>query len=731
MELTDGWRAALADDDLRRSYHARAFDEDGWQPLTVPGHWRSDPAFAGSDGPLLARCRFAAPAPAEGRRAWLTFEGLFYQGDVWLDGGYLGDTEGYFVPHTFEVTDALRDGGDHSLAVEVTCGAERNPTAKRNLTGAFQPGDAAGHGWNPGGIWRPVRVTETGPVRIARLRVLCREATPERAVVALRATLDCDDARTVRVRTELGALDHELDQPLAAGTNEVEWTVTVARPELWWPRALGAPALHDVRVAVSVPDGSGAARGLSDERRLRTGLRTVRLRRWVCSVNGERLFLKGANQGPTRTALAEATPAELARDVELALDAGLDLMRLHAHVARPETYDAADERGLLLWQDMPLHRGYARGVRRQAVRQAREAVDLLGHHPSVAVWCGHDEPLAVDTPPDVWADAAATRRAATRAMVGQQLPSWNKTVLDASVKRALDKADGTRPVIAHSGVLPHPPQLDGTDSHLWFGWYRGDERDLSAAARALPRLVRFVSAFGAQAVPSGAGAAFCEPGRWPDLDWDVLGDRYGLEKGVFDRHVPPAAHPTFDAWRAATQRYQADLVRRQVEVLRRLKYRPTGGFAQFSLADGHPAVSFSLLGHDREPKLGYAALREACRPVIVVADRLPATVTPGAPLALDVHVVSDLRRPIDDATVTARLTWPGGSHGWRWVGDVPADGCVRVGTLQLVVPVPSPEPEPGTEPGSGAVLTLDIDLRLPPGGPGEVVRNRYEAPIAP
>jgi beta-mannosidase len=308
-------------------------------------------------------------------------------------------------------------------------------------------------------------------------------------------------------------------------------------------------------------------------------------------------------------------------------------------------------------------------------------------------------------------------------MVGQQLPSWNKTFLDGSVKRALDKADGTRPVIAHSGVLPHPPQLDGTDSHLWFGWYRGEERDLPAAARALPRLVRFVSAFGAQAVPSGAGAAFCRPESWPDLDWDELAERYGLEKGVFDRRVPPAMYATFDEWREATQRYQAGLVRRQVEALRRLKYRPTGGFSVSSLADGRPAVSFSLVGHDGEPKLGYAALREACRPVIVVADRLPPAVAPGDALALDVHVVSDLRAAIDDAQVTARLTWPGGAHGWRWVGDVPADACARVGTLQLVVP------DAGVDDGAAPpVLALDLELRLPD-GPAGVVRNHDEAPI--
>src|SRR5690606_32942568 len=134
----------------------------------------------------------------------------------------------------------------------------------------------------------------------------------------------------------------------------------------------------------------------------------------------------------------------------------------------------------------------------------------------------------------------------------------------------------------------------------------------------------FVAAFGAQAVPSGEGAAFARPERWPDLDWDRLEARHGLEKAVLDRRVLPEGYATFAGWRDATQRYQATLVRRHVEELRRLKYRPTGGFAQYLLADGHPGITWSVLDHERRPKLGYEALRAACRPVIVVADRLPA-----------------------------------------------------------------------------------------------------------
>ena len=72
--------------------------------------------------------------------------------------------------------------------------------------------------------------------------------------------------------------------------------------------------------------------------------------------------------------------------------------------------------------------------------------------------------------------------------------------------------------------------------------------------------------------------------------------------------------------------------------------------------------------------------------MIVVADRPPAAVRPGDTLALDVHVVSDRREPLAGCVVTARLAWAGGEHEWRFTGDVGADACVRVGTLQAVVP---------------------------------------------
>jgi beta-mannosidase len=426
MDLSGAWRACSADDEVRRTGVGIEFDDSAWVHVPVPGHWRTTPELADDDGPVLHRVNFHHRLPGDGERVFVTLHGIFYQADVWLDGAYLGDPEGYFAPHSFDITSLARLAPDHVLAVEVACSPQRDERAKRTLTGAFQDPRRVGPDWNPGGIWRPVTIDVTGPVRIDRCRVLCRDANATRAHLRVTARLDSDRARTVRVRTVVGGITRaEQDHSLARGDNDISWNLDLAKPALWWPWSMGDQPLTDVRVEVLV-DGHESHR-----HDVRTGLREIAFDDWVCSVNGERLYAKGAQVGPTCLDVAHATPDELRRDVELAREAGLDLIRLTSHIARPELYSAADELGVLIWQDLPLVHGYARSVRRQAVQQARDAVDLLGHHPSIAVWCAHDTP------------ETTVRR--------QQLPTWNKTILDRWVKRALEQADESRPVIAARG----------------------------------------------------------------------------------------------------------------------------------------------------------------------------------------------------------------------------------------------------------------------------------------
>ena len=690
-ELNGTWSATLPDDELRRAYPDVQHDDSGWEQLEVPGLWRSNPAFADAES-VLYRRRFHRADAGPGRRTWLGFEGLCYQGDVWMDGSYLGDTEGYFAPHLFEITDQCRERDDHVVALELTCRNPGDRTQKRNLTGVLQHWDQFDQDQNPGGIWRKVWVEDTGPIRITSLRVTVVEADAERAIVAFDAVLDSVATHTVELRTYV---DPAQDQPgegrlatvveehvLSAGENRLEWRVAVDEPDLWWPVGLGEPTLHDIRVDAVL------AGAVSHTRKRRLGFRGIELRNWIASINGERLHLKGVNVGPIRADLSAITDDDVEVTLERVVELGLNTIRVHGHVAPPQLYRAADRLGVLVWQDFPLQWGYARGVRAAAERQAVQMVDLLAHHPSIVVWCGHNEPVPLDVRPGHRPDAEPANRFLRRGALQQGLPSWNRTVLDRGVRRAIRGADASRPAIPHSGVLPHPPQLDGTDGHHYFGWYQGEARGLEDLAVRVPRMIRFVSEFGAQAMPDlgTLGLAHLRDAPIESVDWEDLRDRLGLQFDIATTHVPLEGHETLGSWAAATRAHQADVVRQNVETLRRLKYRPNGGFCHFHLSAPDPMVTFALFDAAGVAQPAAEALRHASQPVLPVADRLADVTLSGTPIRQRLHVVSDRRETIDDARLDVVLASSAGERHWRFDGPIPADSVVKVGEVRWHLP---------------------------------------------
>ena len=683
MDLGGTWRIAAATEGRRRTFHEFDHDDSGWATTLVPGHWAQGAAGDGADlageESVLYRRRFERPADAAtspeigtgGTRWWLRIEGLAQQGDIWLDGSYLGHTDGYFVPHELEVTDQIGARSEHLLAIEATCRRFGDPDNRTNLTGALQDPELCGSDdMIVGGLWRPVRLRSSGTVAIRHARAICAEVHTsgdrgrgpgggERtARLALRAVLDAPAGGAVSLRTRVAGTEHVHDHHAAVGENRVEWTVDVADPPLWWPHSLGDQRLCDLEMEAL------AGGEVHDRRRFRIGFRSVEMRRWVLHVNGERLFAKGANLLPTKPLLGTASPSEVADDIRAARNAGLDLVRPVAHVARGEFYDTADELGMLVWQDLPVRGVMSRGVVGEARRQAREAVDLLGHRPSVAVWCAHDDPFP------------RTRRpSATPAAWSRLGPSWNRDVLDRRLGRVLSRCDGSRPVVSHAGVPPHFPSLEGTTSQLWFGLHGGRAADLAPTLARVPTMGQFVSAFG----------------------------------------TPVRAD-------------QPEVVKTTVEILRRLKYRPTGGFLLHALADVGTSpgadAGFGVLDGLRRPKPGWQALVEACGPVIVTADPLPAWVRGGDRLELAVHVVNDTRGNVDDLRVYARVVGPDGVAvgEQRWEGSAGADDCVLVGYIDADLPV-------GIAPGQ-----LAVELTLTGGpesdhGAAVAATNRYTTPI--
>jgi beta-mannosidase len=383
---------------------------------------------------------------------------------------------------------------------------------------------------------------------------------------------------------------------------------------------------------------------------VRFGIRSIaRDDDWVFRLNGRRFYARGTNYIATQW-LSQADAAFYERDVRLMRDANLNAVRVHAHLERPEFYDLADAAGLLVWQDFPLQWGYteARTFREEALSQAEDMIREYGDHPSIGVWCMHNEsPHAME-----WMQKRA--------------PDQNRE-LDEELAARGRELDPSRVVHRDSGT---------GDGHAYFGWYEGKLEDIVHAE--LPPLM---TEYGAASLPSleTLRTMFDADSLWPDTprDWESWRFADFQPKETFRTARIEQGHNIHE-FMVNSQRYQAVIVRYTTELLRRRKWAGSTGVYQFMFVDDWPSITWSVVDYYRRPKLALAALTQAMQPVLPSLEY--DVRDPRKPVALT--VVSDRAEPIDRARVRWRAIGPGGTagEGSREV-DIPADSVVRVAGL--------------------------------------------------
>ncbi len=672
--LSENWQIRPLDE-FRQGIYPRG--DEGWLPARVPAHWQELPGLEQHHGKVVYRCTFGwAPAPEElaGRpRWWLRLSGTFYRSRPYLNGVDLGPHEGYFAPYEPEVTGLLEAGEPNTLLVEVDCPEERNKLGKTMVTGVFSHWDCLDPQANPGGIWLPVELHRSGPVRLSHARLLT-VACDER-FAQVRFDLDLDAAEpgpvTLRLRFAPRTFDAEPQvfeqrRQLRRGPQEVGGLVKLREPRLWWCHDLGRPDLYDVTLEVLDEEGA-----LSDTLTLTFGVRTFELRNWIPHLNGVRFLAKGNNYPPGDMRIARMTRERYDHDLRLAREAHMNMLRVHAHVDHPQLYEAADAAGILLWQDFPLQWVYDQKVLPEAKRQARLMVRQLGTHPSIAVWCMHNEAFLIEDTADesVWARLRTQLTALGR--------SWNRDVMDTQLKAIAEAEDPTRPVVRSSGEFHIPYVREGTDGHAYFGWYRnhGTLDDAEVMQRRFPGNMSFLTEFGAQSFPNLESSRRFIPDQLTDEVVKRLEERHGLQGEIMANWIPWRESGTLAEAVALSQDYQIFINRYYIDRLRDRKYRPTGGIVAFLLVDPYPAVLWSVVDYWRVPKRSYYAMKLAYSPQYAYCLYPPRVFAVGEAISLPLSVVNDARRTILGARLEARLRDPSGAlmAEVRHTVDLPAD----------------------------------------------------------
>lgn len=580
------------------------------RPLIVPSNWAQQ--GWDHDGVLWMVREVELPASASWR---LEFDGVDYSCEVFWDGVRIGGHIGYFAPFAIAVPSA---SGKHLLAVKVDSPRESSrdwslhKTLIKGVLGHHdtRPGGAwsvEGQDGNTGGIWGDVRVVAASEAWIDKMRVTTIEATSARAQLRISATITPVQPGPVAVRWQLVAPTGGVAATGSwQGSGVLDITTTVAAPQLWWPRDLGAPALYRLQFRVG-----------QDQQSLRFGIRTIEQDgRRRSLVNGIPVFLRGTNYiGSLYLSTLDRRKAQ--RDLELMIGANINAIRVHAHVTSPAFYDLADELGLLVWQDFPLQWGYAdtASFAQEAARQLHEMLDLLGGHPSVVHWTAQNEAP--------WSSEWMIYK------YPSYDPDQNRHL--STVLADVLASDRSRPSQANSGSA----------EHAWMGWYSGSYRDFNR-----PQAHPILTEFGAQALPSLATLrTILRPEQlWP-LDSNLTTWEYhNFQKTELVNIAKVAIGTSLEELIANTQAYQSRLVQVAAEGLRRQAWQPVTGIFQFMFVEHWPSMSWGVVDYLRVPKPGWHALRRAYQPVLAMAvshqkTALRLHVANDRPIAFDVFVV--------------------------------------------------------------------------------------------
>lgn len=659
--LADNWFIHPVAEFRQGSYGPDAAD---WLPITIPSHWQQHPELADFAGKAVYRCHFNAPGlgragngTAQASRAWLRFNGVFYWSHPYLNGVDLGRNEGYFAPYEREVTGSLQ--AENTLVVEVDCPDEHNKINKRMITGVFSHWDCLDPMSNPGGIWLPVELHYSGSVRLHSVR--CHTESFNQHFAQMHYAVDIDAAAagpvvlrwTITPQTFAGAAQTVVQRRnVRAGQRTLSGLFKLHEPRLWWTHDLGRSDLYTIKLEVLTDEV------LSDQTLFVFGVRRFELRNWIPHLNGVQFLIKGNNYAPGDMRPATMTMERCVEDMRLVKECHMNFLRMHAHVEHPAMYQAANEAGVLLWQDMPLQWLYSADVLPEAQRQVRAMIRLLYNHPSIGVWCMHNEPVFVSDTSD---ERRATRWRTYASAFGF---SWNRDVMDTQLKQVAHQEDPQRPVVRSSGEFYVPFVREGTDTHTYFGWYRayGSLSDAETLQRHLSHDLRFVTEFGAQSFPNVESCLKFMPADVAAIDFAHLAERHSFQDNVMSNWLAWREARSLEELVEMTQEYQIFINRYYIDRLRYYKYRPTGGIAPFMFVDPYPAVLWSVVDYWRVPKRSYYAMQTAFNPQYAFTLFHPRLYQVGEAIDLPIYVVNDAQYPVHHARLAVRLDDPQGQE---------------------------------------------------------------------
>ena len=414
MSLNGDWRFHLVDEPSKRplDFWQEGYDDSQWDLIPVPSNWE----MLGYDRPLYCNVEyphgntppyinarpgfndgganyginpvgsyttnFDLPDSWDGRRTFIRFNGIYSAAYVWLNGEYVGYTQGANNVHEFDLTKHLRRGANR-LAVQVFRWSDGSYLECQDM-------------FRMSGIFRDVCLYNV-PLVSVRDHVLVTEMKNDYKDAALKMTFAIDNRDNLNTTKTLTAIlynpygervsSKSVKVPVIAqaASEEVGITFEVKNVVPWTDET---PNLYTVRFVLRDQNGHDEMAWSTKQ-----GFREVKIKGSLLYVNGRRILLKGTNRHDTDPVRGRAVENEtMMRDLTLMKQNNINTVRTSHYPNNPGFYAMMDHLGLWACDEADLEDHANQSISEEKswipsfVDRINRLVTRDRNHPCVIMW---------------------------------------------------------------------------------------------------------------------------------------------------------------------------------------------------------------------------------------------------------------------------------------------------------------------------------------------------------
>ncbi len=631
----------------------------------IPSSWQSQFADLRDYAGVAWYWRTARfePVPSD-RVVLLRFGAVDYVANVYVNGQKAGSHEGGYLPFEFDITSLIRSG-DNQIAVRVADPGPTSPEVEGIRYAEIPHGKQI---WyvETSGLWQSVELQVRPRMHVGTVHVTARadgsfnirvpivNPTPQTAAGE-------PPKLAVTVFDPAGRSSWETSQVLKASEADYTFAGRLSSPQLWSP---DHPALYRLRVSMS----SG------DFQDIGFGFRTFETRDGKFYFNGKPIYLRGALDQDFYPETAYTPPSleYLKNEMRLARALGLNLLRCHIKAPDPRYLQAADEVGVLIWDEIPNWDKLTEDSQRRELTTLRGMVERDWNHPCLVIVSLINESWGVDLrePADrEWLKGAYTQ---AKALVQGWLVVDNSACC-SNYHLATDIADFHE----YAAIPDHAADFDRLVDDLarrprWLFSPYGD-----ATPKGDEPLV--LSEFGNWGLP-----------RLPDSKpwWfmrDFRGNPITLPEGVegrFARYQYASLFPSVDGLTESTEWQEYQALKYEIESLR--SHPEIQGYVITEFTDVN-WESNGLMDMWRHPKIFADTLRKLQQDDLVVVQPESRSLVPGQNARAEVifshyseenFAGAEVRWSVEGSPLQGSFPLP----------SLPLASCQRVGVIEFTAP---------------------------------------------